>query len=95
MISKDEVKHIAKLARLGLTSNEIKKFQKELSLIFDYIEKLKEVNISNVELYSDLGELRNVMREDTERKDPKGQSSKLLDLAPEKKGAYLKTKQIL
>jgi len=41
MISKEEVKHIAKLARLGLTEKEVGKYQKELSSILDYIEKLK------------------------------------------------------
>jgi len=41
MITKEEVKHIAKLARLGLTEKEIETYQKELSSIFDYIEKLK------------------------------------------------------
>jgi len=41
MITKEEVKHIAKLARLGLTEKEIGKYQKELSSILDYIEKLK------------------------------------------------------
>jgi aspartyl-tRNA(Asn)/glutamyl-tRNA(Gln) amidotransferase subunit C len=49
MISEDKVKHIAKLARLGLTEKEIEKFQKELSAILDYFEKLKEVDISGVE----------------------------------------------
>jgi len=48
MISKEEVKHIAKLARLGLSDKEIGEFQKELSKILNYIEKLKEVDISNV-----------------------------------------------
>jgi len=43
------VQHIAKLARLGLTEKEIGKFQKELSSILDYIEKLKEVDISKVQ----------------------------------------------
>lgn len=49
MITKEEVQHIAKLARLGLTENEIEKFRKELSSILDYVEKLKEVDVSGVE----------------------------------------------
>ncbi len=49
MISKKEVQHIAKLARLGLTEKEIEKFQRELSSILNYIEKLKEVDISKAE----------------------------------------------
>ncbi|MDP2664107.1 MAG: Asp-tRNA(Asn)/Glu-tRNA(Gln) amidotransferase subunit GatC, partial [bacterium] len=48
MISKEEVKHIAKLARLGLSDKEIGKFQKDLSSILDYVEKLKKVDVSGV-----------------------------------------------
>jgi len=64
MISKEEVKHIAKLARLGLTEEEIEKFQKELSAILDYIEKLKEVDIEGVEPMSHSIKLENVTRQD-------------------------------
>lgn len=95
MISKDEVKHIARLARLGLSGKETEKMQKELSLILDYIEKLKEVDILEVKLYSDLGKFENVTREDEINEKLKIKNKKLLDSAPEREGAYLKTKQIL
>ena len=39
------VKHIAKLARLGLTEKEIEKHQKEFLKILDYMEKLKEIDV--------------------------------------------------
>jgi len=64
MISKEEVKHIAKLARLGLTEKEIRKFQEGLSSILDYIEKLKEVDISKVEPTSHSIKVENIMRGD-------------------------------
>ncbi len=96
MIIKKEVKHIAKLARLGLTEREIEKFQKELSKILGYIEKLKEVDVSKVELTSHSIKVENIMREDIEKSKIKNQKSKiLLDLAPETKNGYLKTKSIL
>jgi len=102
MINKEEVKHIAKLARLGLTEKEIAKFQKELSSIFDYIGKLKEVDISEVEPTSHSVGIENMMREDcpnpveTRFQQTAGkQSSKLLKLAPDTKDGYLKTKSIL
>ena len=99
MISKEEVKHIAKLARLGLSDKEIGEFQKELSKILDYIEKLKEVDISKVEPTSHSVLVENVMREDLPAKIFKenlgGRAKKLLDLAPETKNGYLKTKSVL
>ncbi|MBM3250772.1 MAG: Asp-tRNA(Asn)/Glu-tRNA(Gln) amidotransferase subunit GatC, partial [Candidatus Nealsonbacteria bacterium] len=69
MIKQQEVKHIAKLARIKLTASEIKKFQKDLSSILDYFELLKEVDVSRVEptFHSTEHFLKNklnIMRED-------------------------------
>jgi aspartyl-tRNA(Asn)/glutamyl-tRNA(Gln) amidotransferase subunit C len=97
MISKQEVQHIAKLARLGLTQEEVKRFQKELYSILNYIEKLKEVDISKIEPTSHSIGIKNVMRND-EEKIPVSKSQipkKLLALAPETKDGYLKTEPIL
>ena len=96
MILKDEVKHVAKLARLGLNSREIEKMQKELSAILEYIEKLKEVNISKVEPTYHSIKVENVVREDKARED-RGERRvrKLLDLTPKIKEDYLKVKSIL
>ncbi|MBZ1348320.1 MAG: Asp-tRNA(Asn)/Glu-tRNA(Gln) amidotransferase subunit GatC [Candidatus Nealsonbacteria bacterium] len=98
MIKKKEVKHIAKLARLGLTEKEIEKFRRELSKILDYIEKLKEVNISKVESTSHLIKLENVMRKDEQSSAPfktLTDREKLLNLAPKTKNKYLRVKSIL
>ena len=64
MITREEVQHIAKLARLGLTEQEVEKYQKELSAILGYIEKLKEVDVSKVEPTSQAVLLENIMRKD-------------------------------
>ena len=96
MISKQEVQHIAKLSRLGLTEKEVGKYQKELSSILDYMEKLKEVDISGIEPTSHSILVENVMRSDKEKPEPKKQQAKaLMELAPETKGGYLKVKTIL
>jgi len=95
MISKDEVKHIAKLARLSLTEKEVEKFQKELSSILNYVEELKEVNVSDIAATSYPFEAKNVVRRDEENKKQITNNKKLLDLAPEKEKDYLKVKSIL
>jgi len=95
MISKKEVEHIAKLARLGLTEEEITKFQRELSAILDYIEKLKEVDVTGVEPTSHSILVENIMRKDEENEELKIKNEKLLKLAPETKNGYLKVKSIL
>ena len=95
MIKKKEVKHIAKLTRISLSQKEIEKLQRELSLILDYIEKLKEVDISKVEptIYS--LKIENIMREDKINEKLKIKNEKLLELAPETKKGYLKVKKII
>jgi len=95
MISKEEVKHIAKLARLSLSEKEIKKMQKELSFILDYIEKLKEIDVSDVKPTSHSIEMENVWRKDELNLELKTKNKKLLDLSPETKDGYLKVKSIL
>lgn len=64
MLSAAQVRHIAQLARLGLSDSDVEKFSKQLSNIFQYIEKLNEVNTDNVVLTSQVTGLKNIMRED-------------------------------
>ncbi len=96
MLNKEEVKHIAKLARLGLTESEIEKYQKELSSILDYIEKLKEVDVSEAEPTSHCllgGSPRPEIS--GEQSGQANKSEKLLKLAPETENGYLKVKSII
>ncbi len=97
MISKEEVQHIAKLARLGLPERDVEKFQKELSSILDYVEKLKEVDISDVEPTSHPFKVENVMRKDLTEKPGEiknRQKKKILEMTPNSKENYLKVKSI-
>jgi aspartyl-tRNA(Asn)/glutamyl-tRNA(Gln) amidotransferase subunit C len=93
MFSKEEVKHIAKLARLGLSEKEITKFQKELSSILDYVEKLKEADVSKTEATSHAVKVENVVRKDEGRKS--GIEKKLVELSPDKKDGFIKVKSVL
>ena len=61
---KIDVSHVAKLANVPLTQLEKKKFEKQLSEILSYVEKLKEVDTKNVEATSQVTGLENVDRED-------------------------------
>ncbi len=95
MISKKEVKHIAELARLGLKESEASKFQKELSSILNYVEKLKKLDVSSVSPTSHPLAAENVFRQDEVKKEKPSRVGKLLDSAPEKKKGYIKVKSIL
>ncbi|PIR90335.1 Asp-tRNA(Asn)/Glu-tRNA(Gln) amidotransferase GatCAB subunit C [bacterium (Candidatus Gribaldobacteria) CG07_land_8_20_14_0_80_33_18] len=90
MVSKKEVCHIAKLARIGLKDTEIEKMQKELSLILDYFKNLAEVDISKVKLISD--SIFNVTREDKIKTEEN--IFKLIETAPQKEKGYIKVKSV-
>ena len=64
-LTHDQVLHIAKLARLELTSEEVNKMTKELSSILGYIEVLNEVNTDAVEPTAQVTGITNALREDT------------------------------
>jgi len=95
MINRKEVQRVAKLARIGITQKEEEKFSRELSLILDYVEKLKEVDISKTPPTSHSVGIKNITREDSESEKLKMKNEKLLELAPETKNGYLKVKSIL
>ncbi|HDJ30356.1 Asp-tRNA(Asn)/Glu-tRNA(Gln) amidotransferase subunit GatC [bacterium] len=95
MITKKEVQHIAKLARLNMTPREEERFAKELSSILKYIEKLKEIDTSKVEPTSHPFEIKNVMRKDIPRCSDIETVQKLLKAAPLREKTYIKVKAIL
>jgi len=64
ILSKEEILHLADLAKLKLTEEEIEKFRIQLSEIIGYIEQLNKVDTKNVEPVSQLTDLTNVSRED-------------------------------
>lgn len=64
MISNDDVKHVAKLARLELTDEEINKYSKQLGDILKYVEQMNEVDTQGIEPMPHAIPVYNVMRED-------------------------------
>lgn len=95
MISKQDVQHIARLARIGITEEETKRFQKDLGAILDYVKELEGVDTENVEPTSHVAGAENVMREDDICEDISRDSGrKLIKAAPAKKDGYVKTKAI-
>jgi len=94
-LTKKEVEHVAKLARLGLTEKEEEKFSKELSAILDFVEKLNEAKTDKVEPTAQVTGLKNVYRQDEGREKIKPETDKLLNLAPETENRSVKVKTVL
>ena len=62
-----DVRYTAQLARLHLTDEEVAKFQTQLSQVLEYVEKLKQVDVSGVEPTAHANEVFNVFRTDEMR----------------------------
>lgn len=92
MISKEEVKHIAKLARLDLSEKEIEKLQKDMSCVLDYFDLLKKAPkvVFEKKLIS-----ANIVREDKARNEHQTFAKKIINAFPDKKDEYIKVKSIL
>jgi len=63
-ITRKEVEHVAKLARLALREEEVEQLTRQLSDILTYVEKLNELDTKDVEPTSHVLPVRNVLRED-------------------------------
>ena len=92
-ISSDEVKKVAKLARLELDDSEIQSHAEQLEKILGYIEQLDKINTENIPCTTRAIEVVNVLRKD-EKKDFKN-SEELLDLAPSRENNFFKVPKII
>ncbi len=66
-LTRDEVLHVANLARLSLLPDEIELFTRQLNDILAYVEKLQELDTTGVEPLAHVIPVFNVFREDTVR----------------------------
>lgn len=94
MISKEQVEHIAKLARIKLKEEEIEKYQKDLSEILEYFAVLQEVNVSRAEPMTHSITLENVSREDAVRPGNPALLQKLVAMFPGVREGFLKVKAV-
>jgi aspartyl-tRNA(Asn)/glutamyl-tRNA(Gln) amidotransferase subunit C len=92
-ISKQEVEHVAKLARLEITEGEKDTLSKQLSTILTYIGELKSWDTTGVEPTATVLEQTNVLREDRAR--PSLPVEQAIRNAPDSAGGYFRVPRIL
>ena len=92
MITKEQVEHVAKLARLELTEEEKTLYTKQLSQILDYIDQLNKVETKGVEPMTQPIPTVNVMREDIVKKQY--QREDLLKNAPQEEYGFFRVPKI-
>jgi aspartyl-tRNA(Asn)/glutamyl-tRNA(Gln) amidotransferase subunit C len=67
MLSRDQVLHVARLARLELTEEEVERFSAELSKVLDYVETISELDLADIEPTSHVVNVENALRADVPR----------------------------
>ena len=92
-LSRDEVMHIALLARLGLSEEELEKFREQLSNILENFEILQQVDTSDVPPTAYPIPLENVVRQD--EVSPSLPQSEILANAPRQEESWFRVKAVL
>ena len=87
-ITREEVLHVARLARLELTDDEVAKFQEQLSAIIDAISKVSELDLSDVPPTAHPLEIANTWAED--EPVPSLPLDEVFANAPEREDDYFK-----
>jgi aspartyl-tRNA(Asn)/glutamyl-tRNA(Gln) amidotransferase subunit C len=81
VIDRDQVLHVAKLARLRLTDEEVERMAGELSGILEHVERINELDLDDVEPTSHVVKVENVLRPDEPR--PSLSRDEILEPAPD------------
>jgi aspartyl-tRNA(Asn)/glutamyl-tRNA(Gln) amidotransferase subunit C len=92
-LSREEVLHIARLARVGLTEEEIARFSEQLSNILENFEILQQVDTEGIPPTSQAVELQSVMRDDAVR--PSFPPEDILANAPRREADCFRVRAVL
>ena len=96
MISKEEVKKIAELARIQLDETHVEKYQTELSAILDFVGQLSKVKTEGIEPIRQITGLESIFRKDEDRKLLNQESgNEMVKQAPEHKDGFVVVPEVL
>jgi aspartyl-tRNA(Asn)/glutamyl-tRNA(Gln) amidotransferase subunit C len=93
MISRDEIKKLANLARIKITPEEEETLSKDMGNILEYVNQIQ--NVSARDQQTEKQPVRNVMRDDSTPHESGIHTEAILAEAPERDGDYVKVKKIL
>ena len=92
-LTPEEVTHIARLARVGLSEDDVSRFQDQLSQILDYFQRLQEADTENIPPTAHTLAMHNVMRDDEPR--PSFDKEDILANAPQREGDHFRVRAVL
>ncbi len=94
-MTKEEIIHLAALARIELSTAEIEKFTKELSAILSYVGTVQSLAEGSLDTAPRLGDRHNVLRTDAVTNEPEEYTGDILAEMPETEGRFMVVKKIL
>lgn len=94
-LSKNQIQHIANLARLELTDEELEKYGGQLSDVLSYVDQLSEVDTAGVLPTAQVTGLENVLRADEIEEWNEQEREAALSQAPEREERFVKVKRVL
>jgi aspartyl-tRNA(Asn)/glutamyl-tRNA(Gln) amidotransferase subunit C len=89
----NEVKHVAKLARLAIPEDRLGKVADQLGSILQYVEQIKQADVTGVEPMAHAMRLTNVLRDDVVQ--PALSTPAVLQNAPDTDGPYFKVPKVI
>ena len=92
-LSREEVLHIARLARVGVTDEEVDRMSEQLSHLLESFQALQEVDTEGVPPTAQPNELRNVVKADKTR--PSLPQDEVLANAPAREGEFIRVRAVL
>ncbi|MCL6649506.1 MAG: Asp-tRNA(Asn)/Glu-tRNA(Gln) amidotransferase subunit GatC [Chloroflexi bacterium] len=92
-LSRDEVLHVARLARLRLEEEEVERMRNQLGAILEQFNVLKQLNTDDVPPTFQVFAAANVLREDVAR--PSFPVEEVLQNAPRREGDYFRVRAVL
>lgn len=92
-LSADEVRYIARLARVALDDDEVERLQEQLSAILDHFAVLNEIDTDGVPPTAQTFEMTNVQRED--EPEPSANRDDVLANAPRRQDGYFRVRAVL
>ena len=95
ILTTEEIRHLAKLANLSLSDDEIKKYSKQLEETIEYVENLKELDTKNTPPTSHTVNLKDIFFEDGEKNERRLTAEEVTKNAKNKKNNFFVVKRIL
>ncbi len=93
-LTEEEVRHVAFLARIGVTDNDVAQYQKDLASVLAYFEELNEIDTTNVAPIGHITGMTNVFRGDVAHDADDDTRARIMASVPETREGYIKVKSL-